>query len=252
MEVAMPREPSQRGRSLRRRLAQARLPGVAVPQPASPPRRRDPSGGRWQLVVALLSIGLVLLLSLLLARFGSHPAVLPGRSLIAPRPISPVVPTVQRAPLPLATSQNVADLAHILMSEAAPGVANRMERIAVGYTVLNRMERSSTTRVRDVWDAYAHHASPTDSVRHLAEQLLRGELPDRSGGATHFYSPRAMPREGEAVAGFDTSGGLDQTPGVRGKHYRPGWAAQYERVVVSGVRASHYRFYRPPDTAVHD
>lgn len=40
------------------------------------------------------------------------------------------------------------------------------------------------------------------------------EINDIREGATHFYSPRSMPKEGESTTGRDVGGGLEQTPGL--------------------------------------
>ena len=33
-----------------------------------------------------------------------------------------------------------------------------------------------------------------------------------------------MPKEGESTKGYDIDGGLEQTPGLPKKNYKPGWA----------------------------
>lgn len=144
----------------------------------------------------------------------------------------------------MSTVDNVADLARLLMSEASVGTP--IERAAVGWTVLTRMKRNRTDRVRDVWRAYAHGQVPTITLVHLARDLLAGEIPDRTGGATHYYSPRSMPREWQATKGFDARGGLELVRPLGVRTYRPGWAAQFPECVVAGVRRSYFRFFRAP------
>lgn len=141
------------------------------------------------------------------------------------------------------TEQNREDLARLLTSEASVG--NDVEQRAVGYTVLNRMDRNGTTAVRDEWSAYAHGQEPTDDLRDLAGRILRCEADDPSGGATHFYSPVSMPHEGDDTDGYDVGGGLETTPGLDERNYAPSWADTHYRCYVDGARQSHYKFYRP-------
>jgi hypothetical protein len=243
-------DPPRHRESLERRLRRQGLTFLCVAprptervRPPAPQRAKVPRA--WLYVVALGALMVVLLVV--------------GRALLSPlhRSSAAYVPdpprTVRltaRSSAVLATIQNTDDLAQIIMSEASPGVANAVESIAVGYTVRNRMQRQGSSSVRDVWDAYAHHAAPSQEARTLAAKVLRGALPDPSGGATHFYSPRSMPMEGELLRGFDTGGGLEHTPGLPRQNYRPGWAAQYDGVDIVGVRATHYKFYRSPVPAL--
>ena len=132
------------------------------------------------------------------------------------------------AAAPLATPQNIDDLAALIMSEASVG--NDTERRAVGLTVLNRMRRNGTNSVRGVWRAYAHAQAPTPEIRELAQDLLQGHVVDPTNGATHYYSPRSMPNENASaatLANYDVGGGLEQVPGLPRRTYRPTWAAQW-------------------------
>jgi hypothetical protein len=133
-------------------------------------------------------------------------------------------------------------LAKIIMSEASIG--NTTERRAVGYTVLNRMERNGTTAVTDEWDAYAHNQDPTSEIHDLAGRILRCAEPDPSCGATHFYSPRSMPKEGESTYGCACDGGLEWTPGLSERNYCPSWSETLCRSYVVGARQAYYKFYR--------
>jgi len=130
------------------------------------------------------------------------------------------------------------------MSEAS--IDNPAEQIAVGSTVINRMLRNNTSRVEDVWGAYAHGQDPTDALRTTTRDLLTGDIPDTTAGATHFYSPRSMPLEGDPIAGYDVGGDLERTPGLPRANYRPSWANTYDPRPVLGVREGYYRFFEPP------
>jgi RHS repeat-associated protein len=151
--------------------------------------------------------------------------------------------------------QNISDLARVIQSEASIG--EKEERIAVAYTVLNRMKRNKKDKVKDAWRGFAHDQPPVEEFEELAKNILSGKIPDNSGGATHFYSPRKMPFEGEENKEikrlrnkhfnyFDTKGGLEKTKGLEKRNYRPGWAKEYEEVEVSGARDEYFKFYRQP------
>lgn len=142
------------------------------------------------------------------------------------------------------TQSNITALAFLIMSEASVG--NHAERIAVGCTVLNRMQRNGVARVQDVWNAYAHHQAPIADIVALAEQLLGGVVVDTTHGATHYYSPISMPKEGDATDGFDIGGGLEQVPPLTYRTYRPRWALRYEAENVDGARPAYFKFYREP------
>lgn len=241
----MRRGSSQSFGSLRRRLQRSGLAALCV-APAQINNRHVLKPSRASLYI----VGLASILILVFIQEATGAATtnrltqLPSVAIDEARPPQ----SVAKASL-MVTPENVEHLAQILMSEASPHVANDAERIAVGYTVVNRMYQTGKLAVRDVWDAYAHHASPTDDLRTLATNILRQAVPDTTWGATHFYSPCSMPKEGELVHGFDTSGGLEHTAGLSNKNYRPGWATTYEPVVVDGVRPTHYKFYREPAVA---
>lgn len=155
-----------------------------------------------------------------------------------------------QAKVSLSTPDNIAKLSRILMSEASIG--NDAERIAVGSTVLNRMKRKKTARVSNVWGAYAHNQAPTKEVKETARNLLNGKIADNTAGATHYYSPRTMPKEGESTEGYDVGGGLESTAGLLKRNYRPSWALTFEACPITGVRENYYRFYRAQGSgAVH-
>lgn len=142
------------------------------------------------------------------------------------------------------TDDNRWALGKVITSEASVGTT--AERTAVGYSVLNRMDRNGTTAVTDEWDAYAHSQDPTSEIYDLATRVLRCEEPDNSCGATHFYSPRSMPKEGDDTSGFDVGGGLEWTPGLSERNYVPSWGETYFRSYVVGARQAYFKFYRLP------
>ena len=150
-----------------------------------------------------------------------------------------------------AQEQNVRDLARVMSSEAggAPGEA---AQIAVGWCLRNRMIRNGATDVRRVWaPAFTHRAAATATTLRDARGILDGSIADPTGGATHFYTPAAMAKEGESTDGQDVGGGLEQVPGVtRGgapiRNYAPSFANSPDFVpaTVPGVRPATFKFYR--------
>jgi hypothetical protein len=144
----------------------------------------------------------------------------------------------------LSVTSNQADLAALIMSEASVG--NEAERTAVGFTVINRMRRNRRDSVCEVWRAYAHGQQPTAAIVELAGRILKDSSADPTDGCTHYYSPLSMPKEGDDVQGYDVAGGLEQTPGLPRRNYRPGWALRFTYEPVPGVRPSYFKFFRVP------
>lgn len=142
----------------------------------------------------------------------------------------------------LTSQQNVRDLAALITSEASVG--NAIERVCVGFTVLNRLAKGSLNSVRQIWSAYAHNQVPTAAISALAQQLLLGQRTDLTGGATHFYSPVSMPKEGQSTAGYDVASGLEMVPPLQARNYAPSWAKTMEYVDVEGVRPAYFKFFR--------
>jgi hypothetical protein len=142
----------------------------------------------------------------------------------------------------LDTMENRQLLATILQSEASVG--NQAERSAVGWTVVNRMSRGNTEKVRDVSGQYSTAQAATAPMVQLAGQLLRGEITDPSDGATHYYSPKTMPKEGQPTSGYDVGGGLELVPPLKEKNYRPSWAGAFVEISVTGARPYMYKFHR--------
>lgn len=153
-------------------------------------------------------------------------------------------PVPQNTPTRLDTEENIDELARIITSEASVG--NDIERASVGFTVLNRMLRNGTTRVSDVSSAFSDNQPPRADAVSLATKILRGELPDPTTDATHFYSPRYMPKVGEPTTGYDTSGGQEQTGKLKKKNYKPEYTKTYIRVKIPGVNDERFKFWREP------
>ncbi len=144
----------------------------------------------------------------------------------------------------LDTKDNINDLAKIITSEASVG--NDAERSSVGFTVLHRMRRNATARVKDVWSGYARNQSPRPWAIRLATTILRNELADTTNGATHFYSPQYMPKEGETTGRADVGGGLEQSGHLKKKNFRPGYAKTFPRVSLPDVNEERFKFWRAP------
>jgi len=142
---------------------------------------------------------------------------------------------------PLDTPANVEKLARILMSESSVG--NLTERKAVGWTVLNRLKRNKTKEDSDVAGAFATNQNPTPAMRDLARDLLRGNIADLTNGATHFYSPQSMPRQGQSTGGFDVGGGFELVPPLTQETGKPKWAVTFPLSNIPGVRPHMYKFH---------
>ncbi len=163
--------------------------------------------------------------------------------------------TTTAAPLPAPTQgtrEDVEWLAKVVMSEASIGT--REEQIAVGWTVLNRLHSGryggSVKEVATQPKQYAYGQAPTQSIIELAAKLLRGGIGDPTGGATHFFSPRGMPKEGEPTSGYDVGGGLHEVPGIPQRVYFPSWTKTLSWIGdLANVRRAYFMFYRPVSAA---
>ena len=87
---------------------------------------------------------------------------------------------------------------------------------------------------------------PTVEIIALATNLINGPLADNTDRSTHYYSPRSMPTDGDNTAGFDVGGGLEQTPGLPKKNYRPGWSTTFIAKTVTNVRPTYFKFFQAP------
>ncbi|MCK4735734.1 MAG: cell wall hydrolase, partial [Methanophagales archaeon] len=105
-------------------------------------------------------------------------------------------------------------LAKAIMSEASVGRPE--ERIAVGWTVLNRLDSNDfpSTIKQVVESGYAYNQEPTQKIIDLSKDILERKYSDPTGGATYFFSPRSM-----------TSGyGPYEISGTNKKSLIPSWA----------------------------
>lgn len=140
----------------------------------------------------------------------------------------------------------VALLARVIVSEASVG--NENEQRAVAWTFRNRLDRGLSVR------SYATNHTPNDEWYYqLAGEVLTAPVEaDVSKGATHFFSPRSMPRQGEealckANGGiYDCQGGLVFVEGLDRPAYAPFWHLLYEWLPCEGIRKTHFLFYRIP------
>ncbi len=146
---------------------------------------------------------------------GASPALAVTPGATTPEEVGPRHPVEHQAdPKQQLFEQNVVELASVIQTEAG-GVPNDEAKIAVGFAVLNRMRRNHVASVHQVWGGFAHGKTPSSIIYDLARRLLSGDLTDPTDGATHFYTPGAMPKEGgEIPLGSNTVGGLETVPGV--------------------------------------
>ncbi len=163
-------------------------------------------------------------------------------------------------PLDETEKRNIADLADLMWTEARG--AGEAAMIAVAWALRNRMLRNKTRRVDETWHGFSHGEKPTGrdrfKVEMLAQSILDGSRPDPTHGATHFYSPVTMPKEGASKterAGFDLTDELESVPGVMesGKavrDYPPSWAAGFREESVNGVPKATFRFFRSDNVNV--
>jgi hypothetical protein len=137
-------------------------------------------------------------------------------------------------------------MAKIIVSEASVG--NEQEQRAVAWTFRNRLDRGLSLL------SYAMDRMPDrEWYAELAREVLTTPAEaDVTKGATHFFSPRSMPRQGQedrckANGGiYDCAGGLVFVQGLDHPAYAPFWHLLYEWLPVSGIRKTHFLFYRIP------
>ena len=142
------------------------------------------------------------------------------------------------------SGENIEELARIIASEAL--TESTQAKTAVAWTVRNRMLRSGHTYVKQESHAYSVKQASTIETQRISRGVLTGVTPDNTSGATHFYSPDCMPREGESTHGADVGGGLEQVVGLPYRPYRPAWAAGRQHILISGVQDARFRFYHIP------
>ncbi len=137
--------------------------------------------------------------------------------------------------------------------------------IAAVHNIKNRMLRNRDKRVAEDWQGYNHKPYAADPSGELSEfrkaqeiavGVLNGTLADPTNGATHFYSPQSMRKEGEPVKREDIGGGLEDVPGVHARHssqhvrnYRPVWSItpSFTQNTVPGILDREFKFYKQKD-----
>jgi len=137
-------------------------------------------------------------------------------------------------------------LAAVIVSEASVG--NEEEQRAVAWTFRNRLDRGLSLL------SYAmDRASNREWYFELAREVLTAPPEaDVTKGATHFFSPRSMPLQGQeerckTQGGiYDCDGGLVFVEGLDAPAYAPFWHLIYEWLPVEGIRKTHFLFYRIP------
>lgn len=143
-------------------------------------------------------------------------------------------------------STQITDMATVITSEMSVGTQD--EQVAVAYTLINRLRSSGQSNVRDVWGAYAHDQTPTQTFKDLASNIQSGGFltnDDNNAGSTFFYSPRSMPKEGESTSGFDVGGGLEgPIAPLTVRNYKPSWTLTKIYVPISNVREAWCKCYR--------
>jgi hypothetical protein len=137
-------------------------------------------------------------------------------------------------------------LAKVVVSEASVG--NEDEQRAVAWTFRNRLDRGLSLL------SYAMDRTPDrEWYAELAYEVLTTPVEgDTTKGATHFFSPRSMPLQGEESrckgngGRYDCDGGLVFVEGLDKPAYAPFWHLLYEWLPVPGIRKTHFLFYRIP------
>lgn len=147
--------------------------------------------------------------------------------------------------------RNVHDLARVITTEA--GGEGEAAMVAVGWTLRTRMLRDVVPSIHAAWGGYQHGHPATSTATRIATGIMAGTIPDPTNGATHFYTPRIMPKKGDTTSGIDVSGGLENVPGVKNggrpvQNYRPGWTLTFEQKIVSTVPEAAFKFYKQPGT----
>lgn len=152
------------------------------------------------------------------------------------------------------------ELASVIWTEAR-GVGDAA-MTAVGWTLRNRMTRNNVEQVDEAWHGYTHGTQPRGAdLKHaeaIACSILDGKPPDPTGGATHFYTTEAMPKEGEPIPEHTGVGGdLESVPGIvdengnQLENYRPAWTRTFTRDSVKSVLKASLKFRESRDGITH-
>jgi hypothetical protein len=160
-----------------------------------------------------------------------------------------VTPSRQLTPQEKLATLNAQNMANTIWTEAR-GEGNQA-MTAVGWTLRNRMTRDNVSNVNQAWGGYQHGVVAPAQALNIARGILSGATPDPTNGATHFYTPKIMPKKGDSTVGVDVGGGLETVAGVtkNGKavqNYRPSWTLTFDQETVTGVPEASFKFYRQP------
>ncbi len=146
------------------------------------------------------------------------------------------------------TTQNVNDLADIIMSEMSVGNPN--EKKAIAWAVRNQMIRMNVTSVAKARDKFndAHGQNATNAIKTIAEDILKKKMSsDITSGAIKWFSPSKMPKKRESCKGYDCSGGLvtiTDNQGNKQEVYAPGFHKDMTYVPLTSVREWYLRLYK--------
>ena len=144
------------------------------------------------------------------------------------------------------TDSNVRELADLIWTEAR-GIGDQA-MTAVGWTIRNRMGRNGVTEVDKAWHGYSHGTKPTGAnLKHaetIARGVLNGTVADPTNGATHFYSPNTMPKDGVDVEEMRRK---KSTSATDWKASRTSWtmmATRYKTIDHFGPKRSRLKLSR--------
>lgn len=124
------------------------------------------------------------------------------------------------------------------------------QKYAVAQVIMNRVNRvnppNRVTWVRDN-KAFQHASSYSDESYSVALGVVSGINYGNAGGATHFYSPVSMPKQGQSTNGVDVGGGLEKVDPMNVKNYRPSWTINSKWTFTDSYGpAVLFKFYKSP------
>ncbi len=146
------------------------------------------------------------------------------------------------------TTANVDALAVIIESEMGEG--NASEKEAIAWAVRNQMIRSGVKEVAAARDAFgdASGSAATPGSKAMAERILKLPMSgDPTGGGIKWFSPKRMPKKGEACSGIDCRGGVKtftDTKGVNHDVQTPSFAKTMTLVNLAAARPWLLQMYK--------